>query len=68
MTEKFEGTVRVLTDFAIGRSPDRPDILVLTIRSGDLDLPVALDRRLAMRMGKELARIAAKLTAPKHEQ
>lgn len=61
------GTVKTLLDYAIGRSPDHPDILVLTLRVHDQDVPFALDRRIAERLSSDLAKVAAKLSAPRHE-
>lgn len=67
MDRIFEGTAAVLTNYAIGRPTDRTDLMIVTLRSGESDLLVALDRRIAERLSADLAKVAKKLTPPRHE-
>jgi hypothetical protein len=62
-------TAKTVFDFSIGRfvDPDKSDLLILTLRIDGADLPFAMDRRMSERLSADLAKIAKKLSAPKHE-
>ena len=67
--EDFAVTAKTVFDCAVGRfrDPDKSDLLVLTLRTGDGDIPFAMDRRVAERISEVLSQIAKKLTAPRTE-
>ena len=61
------GTAKTLLNYKIGRTQSQSDILVLTMAVHDAEIPFALDRRIAEHMSDALAKIAKKLSAPRHE-
>jgi hypothetical protein len=67
--EDYTVTAKTVFDCSVGRfrDPDKSDLLVLTLRTGDGDIPFAIDRRVAERISDGLAQIAKKLTAPRTE-
>lgn len=69
MGEDQTVTAKTVYNYAIGRfrDQDKADLLILTLRVQEGDMRFVLDRRMSDRLSGDLAKIAKKLSAPRHE-
>lgn len=60
---------RIVFDVSLSRfrDPDKSDLLLLMLRTGDGDWPFVMDRRLAERLSGGLTQTTEQLSAPRDE-